>query len=121
MNTDLPVRSHSETSLAPGSDDRWTEAGKPKWQQIAYARGAGKETEMRKIRVSDGWHIIANHRVYVESGIVMRGMKRDYNGGLVPSAVYRWSKKYRCWVNESGCNSVDAFRAGVKRGTITMM
>ena len=75
---------------------------------------------MAKKIVSDGWHDIAGYRVYVEDGKVMRGIKRDYNGGIVSASVYRGSWRGG-WDNENGYNSVAAFRAGVKRGTITLM
>ncbi len=63
----------------------------------------------------DGWHKICGYDVYVENDKVLRGTK--YNGQL-PSCVYRscksggWDREYKI--------SVDAFRAGVRRGTIKM-
>lgn len=75
---------------------------------------------MAKNQVMDGWHYIAGYRVYVEGGKVMRGFKRDYNGAIVSASVYRGSRRDG-WNNENGYNTVDAFRAGVKRGTIVLM
>lgn len=40
-------------------------------------------------RVSDGWHTVRGYRVYVEDGCIMRGVKRDINGGLVPAYPYK--------------------------------
>ena len=67
-------------------------------------------------KYENGWHKIAGYTVHVEDGKVKWGI-RDHSGGAV--YPYRWSDKLRCWVNES--MTVDAFRAGVRRGTIAMM
>lgn len=71
-------------------------------------------------KVNDGWHTILGNLVYVENGKVMYGMKKDYNGSWVTAAVYRGTN-HGYWVNENRCNTVDAFRAGVKRRTIVLM
>ena len=68
-------------------------------------------------KYQDGWHKIAGYTIYVESGRVMRGV-RGPAWSPVPSYPYRWSRKLNCWCNES--MTVDAFRAGVRYGTITM-
>lgn len=71
-------------------------------------------------RVSDGWHTICGYTVYVRDGKVMRAVKKDIYGSVVPASVYR-GERHGGWENENGWNTVDAFRAGVKRGTITVM
>jgi len=40
--------------------------------------------------VQDGWHKIKEYNVWVESGRVRRGMKRDNNGSLVAAYPYRY-------------------------------
>jgi hypothetical protein len=66
----------------------------------------------------DGWHTVAGYKVYVEDGQIHRGI---LNPGWNERSgyVYRWSRNLRCWVNEPRI-SVDAFRAGVRRGTVTL-
>lgn len=70
-------------------------------------------------KYQDGWHKIAGYTIHVENGRVSRGV--EHRAGSViwrPTFPYRWNDKLRCWCNES--MTVDAFRAGVRRGTIAM-
>lgn len=69
-----------------------------------------------KRAVADGWHTIAGYEVYIEGGRVLRGLK---DGGQLTAYPYRWDKKNGCWTNCSGL-TVDAFRAGVRRESVTM-
>lgn len=71
-------------------------------------------------KMKDGWHTISGYEVYVEDGFIRRGIKYDQNGGALPAFVYRWSKKLNCWSSEDKI-SPEAFRSGVKRGTICLM
>lgn len=73
---------------------------------------------MMKRKISDGWHKIYGYDVYVEDGCVVRGVTDDWKQGLRTTWVYRASK-YGGW-DSAGKVTVDAFRAGVRRGTITM-
>ena len=68
-----------------------------------------------KRTITDGWHIIAGYDVYVEGGKVLRGLSSDKQRTTYP---FRYAARDG-WTNDSGL-SVDAFRAGVRRGTITM-
>lgn len=70
---------------------------------------------MRKYR--DGWHKIAGHTIYVEDGMVKRGICGP-SWSPVPCYPYRWSRKLHCWCNEN--MTVDAFRAGIRYGTVAM-
>jgi len=69
--------------------------------------------------VRDGWHTIEGRTVYTENGYILRGIILDRNRQQVPAHVYRatrdgyWNIEY--WL------SVDAFRSGVRRGTIDLM
>lgn len=65
--------------------------------------------------IKDGWHVIAGYRVYVENGCVQHGLTSD---GQRTTWPYRKSK-YGGWDNDKGL-TVDAFRAGVARGTVMM-
>lgn len=79
-------------------------------------------------KVIDGWHAICGYNVYVEDGRVMRGV----SGGQNPTTTYPYRTHYEWhddiggkkrvangWDNCSGI-TVDAFRAGVRRGTVNM-
>lgn len=68
-------------------------------------------------KISDGWHNIAGYSVWVEDGLIRRGTLGE---GVTyrPAWPYRWSKECRAWVKE--VLTPDAFRAGVRRGTIKM-
>lgn len=66
--------------------------------------------------MKDGWHTICGYSVYVEDGKIKRGMKES---DTLTAYVYRWNKSLSCWTKESDITP-DAFRAGIKRGTITL-
>lgn len=66
--------------------------------------------------MKDGWHTIAGYSVFVEGGMIVRGMK---NSDTLPAYVYRWSKSLNCWTKEESITPA-AFRAGLKRGTIAL-
>ena len=70
------------------------------------------------IEMLDGWHIVAGYTVYVEDGKISWGI---INPGWNERTgyVYRASRTLNCWVNEPWV-TVEAFRAGVRRGTITL-
>lgn len=64
----------------------------------------------------DGWHNLAGYRVYIRNGQIVRGMLgqgRDQR----PAWLYRYNPRLGVW---SSCvsMSVDAFRSGVRRGTV---
>lgn len=65
--------------------------------------------------MKDGWHVICGYDVYVENDRVLRGTKAN---GTLPAYVFRRENERR-WNNASGV-TVNAFRAGVRRGTIRM-
>lgn len=69
-----------------------------------------------KKQITDGWHKIAGYSVFVESGYILRGMKKD---DTQTAYVYRWNDRNQAWSHESSI-SPDAFRAGLKRGTIAL-
>lgn len=71
---------------------------------------------MRKTK--DGWHKIAGFNIFVENGRVMRGIRHDINGSEVTAYPYRASKNGG-WDNDAGL-TVEAFKAGVRRGTVTL-
>lgn len=65
----------------------------------------------------DGWHKIAGYEVYMEDGYIVRGMTG--NGAKQRTTyVYRASRN-EGWDLEERIKP-DAFRAGVKRGTVKM-
>lgn len=68
--------------------------------------------------ISDGWHKLCGYDVYVEDGRVLRGVTDDRNHGPRTTWVYRASKFGG--YESAGKVTVDAFRAGVRRGTIIM-
>ena len=68
-------------------------------------------------KAKEGWHIIYGWEVHVnERGYVDRAIKEDTNGSPVTGYIYRACRNG--WWNNIGQCSIDAFRAGLKRGTI---
>lgn len=67
--------------------------------------------------IKDGWHVICGYDVYVENGFIVRGIKEDYNRSPVAAYPYRRCRRGG-WDQDN--MSVDAFRSGVKRGTVCM-
>lgn len=67
---------------------------------------------------SDGWHNFYGYEVYVEDGCIQRGIGYDHNRHEITRYPYR-----KCpdsgWGTDIGL-TVEAFRAGVRRGTIKM-
>lgn len=68
--------------------------------------------------MKDGWHTIEGFKVLVEDGKIHRGI---INPGWNERTgyVYRKNRQLGCWASE-GTISVEAFRAGVRRGTIIL-
>lgn len=60
-------------------------------------------------RYKDGWHKVCGYSVYVENDRIMRGVKRDDNGGLVSAYPYHRDKRNGGW-NECVGVKVDTFR-----------
>lgn len=75
-------------------------------------------------KIKDGWHVFYGVEVYVENGKVLRGVVWDGPLTERPVYPYRYEKNIYyptgAWVNTYGV-SVDAYRAGWRRGTIRMM
>lgn len=67
----------------------------------------------------DGWHDIYGRRVYVENDRILRGIIRHSPLNVVPGYVFR--RVGSGWGREDHGVSVNAFRAGVRRGTIDLM
>lgn len=70
---------------------------------------------MRKVK--DGWHKIKGYDVYIENGYVLRGTLGE-GSSYRPAYVYRACKDGS--YTSAGKLSVDAFSAGIRRGTITL-
>lgn len=64
----------------------------------------------------DGWHNLAGYRVYIRNGQIVRGML-DSGRDQRPAYLYRYNPRLGIW---SSCvsMSVNAFRSGVRRGTV---
>lgn len=71
---------------------------------------------MAKNTIRDGWHTICGYEVYVEDGYIMHGVTGGWQS--VTTWPYR-ACKHGGW-DATGPITVDAFRAGVRRGTIMM-
>lgn len=69
---------------------------------------------MKKV-YNDGWHTIIGYKVYIENGMIVRGLSDDSQR---PIYVYRKSR-FGGYDKEDRITP-DAFRAGVNRGTIIM-
>lgn len=68
--------------------------------------------------MKNGWHNIQGRIVLVEDGFIIRGIKPDRNGYHVTAYVYR-SDKNTGWYKEDKITP-NAFRSGVRRGTIDL-
>lgn len=68
------------------------------------------------MKIKAGWHILMGYDVYVENGRVLYGVTSDGQRPIYPFRSVRTGG----WDNESGL-TVDAFRAGIRRGTIVML
>lgn len=66
-------------------------------------------------KARDGWHVVRGRDVYVEGGIVIRGMKHN---GRLSAYPYRKAKQPHCWIRED--MTLAAFSAGVRRGTVEL-
>lgn len=68
--------------------------------------------------MKDGWHKICGYDVYVENDRVLRGTKAN---GTLSAYVYRACRTCgpALWEAEDSI-TVNAFRTGVRRGTIRM-
>lgn len=68
--------------------------------------------------MKNGWHTIAGYKVLVENGKIRRGILNP-GWNERPGYIYREDRKNGCWTSEDAI-SADAFRAGVRRGTIDL-
>lgn len=64
----------------------------------------------------DGWHIICGYDVYVEDGMVVRAIKTDVNGWMVPASVYARDRKNGGWTNVYREVKAETFRRGMYEG-----
>ena len=65
-----------------------------------------------------GWYTVAGYEVYIENGIVKRGIGADPNGSRITVYPYIRSK-YGYWDKDTSLTEA-AFRARVARGTLIM-
>ncbi len=61
-------------------------------------------------KYADGWHTLKGFRVYVENGMVIRGLIHDRNGEDVPSYPYYSDDTTDGWYKVSGKVKADTFR-----------
>lgn len=85
------------------------------YEKIPTDEDAEKAEENIKKEALDGWHKIKGYDVYIEGGRIIRGLSAD---GQKTTYPYRKCRSGG-WDNVSGI-SINAFRAGWRRGTIDM-
>lgn len=68
------------------------------------------------------WHKLGSCMVCeeTETGRVMKAMKPDVNGSMVPAMPYRHSATLRCWQNAQGVK-LSTLRSGISRGAYAIM
>jgi len=66
--------------------------------------------------MKNGWHIIGGSKVYVEDGRITHGVAGE---GYTLKTTYPYRKCKDGWDREYDL-TVEAFRAGARRGTICM-
>ena len=81
--------------------------------------GAGSSDKKVRVNMKNGWHIVSGYHVYVEDGFIIRGIVDKGTSHERPAYVYRWTPRWKLW-NRSIIITVNAFRSGVRRGTIMM-
>lgn len=59
---------------------------------------------------TDGWHTLKGFRVYIENGMVVRGLIKDHNGEDITAHPYYSDSKTNGWNNVSGKVKADTFR-----------
>lgn len=66
--------------------------------------------------VSNGWHKFAGYRVYVRDGYIVAGMLGAGRDQRL-AQLYKYNPRFGIWMH---CvfMSVNAFRSGVRRGTV---
>lgn len=70
--------------------------------------------------MKDGWHKIAGYDVYIEDNKVIRGTLGEGTSNYRTAWPYIWiGGPPNVWSNCTGL-SVEAFRAGVRRGTVKL-
>lgn len=85
------------------------------YKKIPTEEAAKKTEENIRKKALNGWHKAKGYDVYIEDGRIIRGLSAD---GKKTTYPYRKCRSGD-WVNASGI-SIDAFRAGCRRGTIDM-
>ncbi len=70
---------------------------------------------VEKPLTKDGWHTISGYHVHIENGRIDRGMTADKQR---TTYIYRHSKTNG--YDKEDSITIDAFRSGVRRGTIIM-
>lgn len=68
---------------------------------------------------ADGWHTCYGYRIYTEGNKVLRGVEGEYLGTHTVYPYRRDRNHRNLWDCIAGC-TYQAFKAGVKRGTIKM-
>lgn len=63
------------------------------------------------------WKKILGYNVFIENGMILRALKDD---GQTAASVYRWDQTLKYWTDIYPC-SIPAFRAGIRRGTYSIM
>lgn len=65
----------------------------------------------------DGWHKVGDARVLVRNRVIVECLMEDENGDWTPHRILRWNKATRKY-QMTGYVTIDALRAGARRGTI---
>ena len=91
-------------------------------KELAQEQAIAIETETVKEEkensMKDGWHVVRGLEVYIENGLVIRGIKTDSNGGRVTAYLYRKARGGG-WNKDEGM-TVAALKAGLIRGSIAL-
>lgn len=69
--------------------------------------------------MTDGWHTLGGYMVYVEKDRVLRGVIGEYLGTKT-AYPYRRDKRHKNLWDFCAGLTCNAFKAGVRRGTIKM-
>ena len=67
--------------------------------------------------MKNGWHKVGDALVFVRNNVITELLMKDSRGDWCPRTIMRFNSELKVW-QRTGMVTVDALRAGCRRGTI---